>query len=394
MLRALLISPDPARTQQFEAAVTALGSVDVVRRLPQYPSAAQLDRLVRVHAPRVIFLDAAALSEAVAVARTVEVSRPGLEVVAFHETAHPALLLELMRVGVREFLAAPFPPEAVSDVLRRVAERVGRTPLPVDATDLVLSFLPAKAGVGTTTVAVNLSMALAEQLQEPVLLADFDLNCGIVGFMLKLEPRYSLTDVAERADRLDESMWEQLICSVGRLHVLPSGKVDLGFRIEASQIRTLIDFARRHYKAVCVDLSGNMEKYSVELMHESKWILLVTTPELPALYLARQKLAFLRSVELEHRVKVALNRVHKRMSISVEEIERLLGVPVSMPFYNDYAGVHKALQDGAPVSPSSALGRQFHRFAAEFCGQPKHVEPQNQGVLSYLGLTPARRLAS
>lgn len=394
MLRALLISPEPALAEELEAALQTHGAVDIVRRMQEYPSASQLDRIVRVHVPRIIFLDAASLPEALAVARAAETSLPGLEIVAFHETAHPAVLLELMRAGVREFLAAPFLPEIVGEVLARVAERVGRSPLAVEYTDLVLSFLPAKAGVGTTTVAVNFSMALAEQLQAPVLLADFDLNCGIVGFMLKLEGRYSVTDVAERADRLDDSMWRQLVCSTGHLDVLPSGKVDLGFRIEPAQVHALLDFCRRQYKAVCLDLSGNMEKHSLDLMHESKWILLVTTPELPALHLARQKLAFLRSVELDHRVKLVLNRTHKRMPVTVEEIERLLGHPVAFSFYNDYAGVHKALQEGTQVDPSSGLGRQFRQVASDFLPRPEEAEPRKRGLLGYINLTPARRIAS
>lgn len=391
MLRAVVICPDREQAQRLETTLITDGGAEVVRWVQEYPTPSQLERMVRTYAPRVIFLSVASLTQALDVARAAEAYQPGLEIVAFHETSDPSLLLELMRAGVREFLAAPFSPETLSDILARVAERVRRAPLPLESTDMVLCFLPAKAGVGATTVAVNLSMALAAQPQTRVLLADFDLNCGIVGFMLKLDPAYSVVDAVERAGRLDDSVWQQLVCSTGNLDVLPAGRVDVGFRVEPAPLLALLDFCRRHYQAICLDLSGNMEKHSLELMHESKWILLVTTPELPALHLAREKLAFLRSLELDHRVKLILNRAHKRMPVGIPEIERLLGHTVAATLPNDYAGVHKALQEGTHVDPASELGRQFRGVARQFLPGLQDVGAPKRSFTEYFALTPARR---
>jgi pilus assembly protein CpaE len=391
VLRAVVICPDREQAQRLEAALITHGAVEIVRQVHEYPTRSQLERMVRTHAPRILFLSVASLPEALEVAKAAEVYQPGLEVVAFHEASHPSLLLELMRAGVREFLAAPFSPETLNDILARVAERVRRAPLPLETTDLVLCFLPAKAGVGATTVAVNLSMALAAQPQTRVLLADFDLNCGIVGFMLKLDATYSVIDAVERAGRLDDSVWQQLVCSTANLDVLPAGRVEVGFRVEPAALLALLDFCRRHYKAICLDLSGNMEKHSLELMHESKWILLITTPELPALHLAREKLAFLRSLELDHRVKLVLNRAHKRMPVGIQEIERLLGHTVAATLPNDYAGVHKALEQGTHVDPSSELGRQFRAVARQFLPGLPDVGPPKRSFTEYFTLSPARR---
>ncbi len=42
--------------------------------------------------------------------------------------------------------------------------------------------------------------------------------------------------------------------------------------MDVSQIGKLMAFMRRTYQALCFDLSGNLEKYSLELMQESKRI--------------------------------------------------------------------------------------------------------------------------
>ncbi len=42
-----------------------------------------------------------------------------------------------------------------------------------------------------------------------------------------------------------------------------------------------MEFMRRNYRVLCFDLSGNLEKYSLEIMHESKKIFLVCTRRSP-----------------------------------------------------------------------------------------------------------------
>ena len=73
-----------------------------------------------------------------------------------------------------------------------------------------------------------------------------------------------------------------------------------------------------------------MERYSVEILQEAKRVYLVTTAELPALHLCREKLNFLRSQDLDGRVSILLNRAQKRGQISTAEMEKLFGMPVQM----------------------------------------------------------------
>jgi Flp pilus assembly CpaE family ATPase len=98
-------------------------------------------------------------------------------------------------------------------------------------------------------------------------------------------------------------------------------------------------------------------------MHESKRIFLVCTPEIPSLHLAREKYLYLQQLDLHERVCILLNRCQKRPLITPEQIEQLLGVPVTMTFPNDYQGVHRALTFGRWVEPASELGKQFSLLA-------------------------------
>lgn len=65
-----------------------------------------------------------------------------------------------------------------------------------------------------------------------------------------------------------------------------------------------------------------------KILHESKRVFLVCTPELPSLHLAREKITFLKSLALAGRVTILLNRAEKRHVLSIKEIEKIFGLPV------------------------------------------------------------------
>jgi pilus assembly protein CpaE len=295
-----------------------------------------------------------------------------------------------MRAGVREFLAPPFNRQHVSELSARLSETAEKRPPEVENSDLIFSFLPSKAGVGASTVALNTACALSRLPDMDVLLADFDLNSGMQRFMLKLDTAFSLVDAVEHAAHMDENLWPQLVAAAGKLSVLHAGKMNPGYRIEPAQVRHLLEFVRRNYHAVCIDLSGNMEKYSIEVMHESKRIFLVCTPEIPSLHLAREKYQYLRGLDLGDRVSVLLNREQKRNVISSAQVEKLLGMPVHMSFPNDYVGVHRALTDGRHVDSNSELGKQFSKLARSLADRPAVKGEAPKKFLEYFSVTPAR----
>jgi pilus assembly protein CpaE len=389
ILRVALICPDRKMADQLQAALAPL-PVALVRCLEHYPPEADLLRLLRSVAPHAILLSVEDLHAAVEVARDVERLAPGTQVLAVGQTGSQKVLLEMMRVGVREFLEAPFDGDSLPAAIGRARESADLASPNADLTENVFSFLPAKAGVGATTIAVNLSLALSRRPDTRTLLADFDLSSGLVGFMLKVDPHYSVTSAAENAFHLDENLWRQLVSSAGSLDVLPVGKISPGFRIEPPQIRSMLDFARRQYKAICFDLSGNMEKYSVEIMHESKRVFLVCTAELPALHLAREKLSFLRAAELADRVHLVLNRSTKRDAVSSAEIQKLLGLPVDIIFPNDYKSVHNAVASGKPVEADTELGKKFRLEAETMLTGSKPPCVKNRRFVEYFSLMPAR----
>lgn len=391
MLRIAVIAPDQELSQYLQRTLNETGAVTIVRTIMAYPNPIDLARMLRSHAPQAVFLSVDSPREATDIASQIEQVMPGVQVVAFGRSCDPNTLMEIMRAGIREYLAAPFDYTSAAECLHRIGENLTRRPIASTMTDLMYSFLPAKPGVGTTTLAVNASIAAARQRKADGLLLDFDLNCGMVRFMLRLESGYSILDAAEHAANMDEDLWPQIVTQCEGLDVISAGALNPEIRIQHLQINRLLDYARRNYKFVCADLSGNLEKYSLEIMHESRKIFLVCTTEVASLHLAKEKLDYLQRMDLGGRVHLLLNRYVKRAGITPADVEQIVGAPVMMTFPNDYTRVSRSIQAGKSVDSDSELGRSFSKFGQQMVdGEAISAPVTKRRFVEYFNITPAR----
>jgi len=323
----VVISPDQQLSASLQDALREMRSVAIVRTLDQYPNHMELGRFLRASAPQVVFLGIDSRHKALELAEWIEGQQPGTQIIVVSRGNDPDALLEVMRAGIREFLSEPFELERLRESLRRVELILDRKPAAIESTDSVFAFLPAKAGVGASTLAVNASVAAAEICETKVLPMDFDLTCGMVSFMLRIDSPHSIVSAAELALEMDELQWEK--------HRDPARAGQAGCpasRPDVARVshRTQPDSPPAGLRAPelsghLLDLSGMMEKYSVEVLRESKRIFLVCTPEVPSLHLAREKLVYLRSLDLADRVSILLNRAHERSLIPTSEVESVLG---------------------------------------------------------------------
>ncbi len=364
MLRTIIISPE---RETADLLATTLGhfapDVELFRVIHDYPAPLDLLRMLRACAPDVVFLSFENAALGAGTVRLLETQAPGLQVIGISKACDPNLLRESMRAGVREFLSDSFDVTSVADALRNVQALLQRKQPVYAAAEQILSFLPSKAGVGTTTLALNVSAALARGRENRVLLTDLDLNSGMLRFLLQLYPEYSIVDAMENVNSLDETLWPQLITSRFGMDLLHAGRVNPNLRIEPSQVATLVAFMRRNYESLVFDMSGNLERYSLEVMQESRHIFMVCTPEIPSLHLAREKMSFLKTVGLDSRVRVLLNRVPKRSMFSVEQVEELVGARVAYSFSNDYYAVGRATTSAQCLAQDSVIGNQCTEFA-------------------------------
>jgi pilus assembly protein CpaE len=369
LFRSIVISTKHEIGKGLTSVLEATGHVNIARKIEGYPESADLIRSLRANGTEVVFLDFAEAEKALSIVKLLEAKASQVQIVAFGEHAHPDVLRQSMRAGVREFLVGPFPRQAVMETLSNIKEMLDKRPVVHETTNQVFSFLPSKAGVGASTIAANVCAAMGRQPDSRVLLSDFDLSSGMLRFMLKLNNEHSVPDAIERLKDMDENLWPQLVTTIQGMDVLHAGRLNPNLRIDPEHIGHLVEFMRRMYGVLCFDHSGNLERYSLELMQESKRIILVCTAEIPSLHLAREKMAFLKELGLSARVSIVLNRMHKKPLFAKEQVEDVLGMPVMRIFPNDYHAVNQSVQVGKLIDPAGELGKSFAEFAAQLMDQ-------------------------
>ena len=355
--------------------------------LDEYPEPEVLSRIIRAWAPEVIFLSMSQPEAAEAVSRNIAEEFPGMQQIGLHTSQKPAIFRQALRLRMRELLVPPFEPTDLLDILEGVSEELNLHPVSIGSTDQFNVFLPAKAGVGTSTIAANLTWALSKMPDSKVLLADCDSHSGVTGFLFNVEHEYSFLDACGRNQELDEDAWQRLVKKAGNVDLLLSGAPRVPDQLQYKYLSHVIEFARRNYTVINADLPDSLDDLTLTLLREANRIFVVTTPELVSLRLARLKVLTLRSLDLENKATLLVNRFNsKGASLPLKEIEESVGLQVFASFGCEYADVTRSAHE-AKASPK--LAGSFAKFAAKLLDK-KLTEPKRARFIERFALVPMR----
>jgi pilus assembly protein CpaE len=142
--------------------------------------------------------------------------------------ASPALILEALRAGANEYLYPPLG-ESLRDALERLSAARSKGAAGTASTlGKIFGFLSARGGCGATTFVVHVAVDLCRQMaarqnKQPMLLADFDFEAGIIRFLMKSRNTYSIRDAIDNLRRMDTSLWKGLVSNyANRMDVIPA----------------------------------------------------------------------------------------------------------------------------------------------------------------------------
>ena len=387
-LQSFVICPNSKVASALEGFCRDSG-VFILRKCEDYPTPDNLARLIRIHAPNVVFISLQDATIATELVHRIRTEAPGMPIVAINEACDADVLLHAVRLGVQDFMSVSSTASA-RECFERIRARLSRESLFVGATDRLYCFLPSKPGVGTTTLAVNTALQIAKSGKERVFLGDFDISSGVIQFLLRLQTEFSIQDAASRVNELDETLWPQIAHSRGNLDIVCSGPVRVNNHIDPLNARRLVEYLRRTYNVVIADLSGNMDHHSMELMQEAKQIFLVAAPDLAALHLARNKVQFLEQFQMSDKVALLLNRTAKTQMFTRTEIQDLVGVPVWVSFPEDPNTVFESAKTATPLNAKSELARQINTLGDMLVNKKTPTAPKKHRFVDYFSIVPGR----
>jgi pilus assembly protein CpaE len=302
--------------------------------------------------------------------------------------------MQAMRSGVQEFLAQPLiEPQLLQNTLTRLIENLGVTE--TDSLDKLLVVAGAKGGVGTTTVTVNLGVQLAQLTQKRVVLLDLARPLGHVALLLDLQPRFSIRDALENLERLDGHFLSGLLTQhKSGVEVLAgTAHADQWIDVAVPALNRVVNVAQGDADFALVDLGSMYSTEWTSMLLQARTVILVAEVDVPGLWNLERQVSMLTSSGLDsERLRIFVNRWHRRDEEALKAFEKKVGRPIFARLPNDFRQVSEAVDLGVPLSRNhnDPLTTKFRQLASQLAGlAPAPLRAAKAS--GFLNLFPARQ---
>jgi CheY-like chemotaxis protein len=291
-----------------------------------------------------------------------------IPVIMFTAKSQPSDKEAGFQAGADDYLTKPIHPAELAShveaVLLRTARRRETTPAVMAH---AIGFIGSKGGVGTTTLAVNVAVALAQDVGQGkrVVLAELATGSGGAGPLMGFTwPSGLATLMARPVEELDRRAVEScLVAHTSGIRMLLAPSEPRFGPLPAPQVAASIQHLGRLCDYLVFDLGSNLDEAAQSVVKECRYVALVAEPERVSLALAQAMIAQLKAIEVPRdRIGLVLfNRAPSTARITQDAVEAMLGeVACVIPAAPELA--FQAVEQGAPlylVQPGSLVSSQI-----------------------------------
>jgi pilus assembly protein CpaE len=323
---------------------------------------------------------------------------PQTPVIVYSSSRDLDLARRAMLAGARDFLALPVNAEEMGKSIIAVLESEERRQLRLRGQTAawgpqgsVITVFGAKGGVGKTTVAVNLAVALRQETGQAVVLVDGDNGFGDVSGMLDMMPERTIVDLARDLSKVTrETLPNYLARHAGGLDVLAAPAQTMAWRsVKPEDFRKAIEMLSKSHDIVVVDTAGILNDITLAALDSASLVLWVVTTEYASVRDSLRALEALRSTSYpEERIRIMVNDLATRDGVGASTIGDTLGHEIfwRVPFDQR---VRRGAQMGEPAvlgHPSAPGARNLTDLARTVVG----IRPPRRGLFGRLGLLRRR----
>ena len=259
---------------------------------------------------------------------------PETPIIAYARNEAAEVVRQSMLAGARDFLIVPATVERVIESIQSVLESEERKRLRLSGQSkglgpkgLVVTVFGAKGGVGKTTVATNLGVALASTLGQSVVLVDADNSFGGVADMLELAPDLSIVEFVRDLETLERgNVDESLLKHDSGLWVLPAPRDALQWRsVTPDSLRAAVHLLASRFDIVLIDTMAMLSDLSLAALEEANMVLWVTSTDFSSINNSLAGLESLRQMSYpDGRIRLVLNVTSSDDGVRPEKIEEVL----------------------------------------------------------------------
>ncbi len=341
--------------------------------------------LARQHRPQVILMDINMPDmDGIAATEAILTQDPTIQVIIMSVQGETDYIRRAMLAGAREFLIKPISADDLYRSIRHVARLAATRPVvpvmgmsgqtasgPSGVDGEIFAVFSPKGGVGVSSIAANLAVAIRQQTNKKVALVDGNVLFGDLSVLLNLRPDKTILDLASRIEGLDRDLLNDVMATHPtqiRVLLAPPDP-QRGELVTADQIRTILEALRQEFHYVIVDTPASFQDRSLAALDLAQRVITLMTLEMHCI---RNVKLFLEVADLlgypADKVMLVLNKATNRTGIRAEDVEKHLQRKLALQIGDAAQEMTLAINQGTPIvlaKPNHQVSKDIMNLARE-----------------------------
>jgi pilus assembly protein CpaE len=371
---------------------------------------------------------------------------PGIQIIMMSVQGEADYLRRSMLAGAREFLIKPPSAEQIVTSIRRVYELKQTSPIPPpfapstpqahptntpppvsngynnaynpaapysgtpqaqsygrampepEREGQLIALFGSKGGVGTTSLGVNLAIAIQQQRPTArIAILDCNTEFGDLAVLLNLNVNRNLLDLIDVEELEAQYVNDIFIPHTSGIKVLPNPSPTQAELVTGDKIKKVLPVLRRQFDFVFFDTRPTFTEPVLSILDNADTVLLITTADIPSIRNARLFFEVVEQLQYPAgKVKLILNKYDPGGSVTAQAIQTSIKHPLLAEIPRDDRAVGHAIQQGLPYVMANVrndVSAAVIRLARTFTGvTTAEAKVPNQAVAATA--TPPTPMAS
>jgi pilus assembly protein CpaE len=277
------------------------------------------------------------------------------------------IIKKAMHSGVRKVLDLPIDATTLIENIKLAhdMEKTRVTNTDTSSQNLqskIITVFGAKGGIGKTTIAVNLAVALAK-MGKKIAIVDTDLQFGDVNVFFDIDSKDTISELSENRKSSDiDAIKRYSVLHYSGVSVLCAPKSpEYAEYVTAKQIEVILNTMRPYFDYIIVDTTPLFNDSTMIAIESANLVLLVSGMDISTLRNTKTTLGILDALKQKDKVEVIINRIASA-GITLKDIERVLEVQVKNKISFDFKTALSCHNKGVPIvidAPRSTIAREL-----------------------------------